>query len=134
MKKYLGRLFGLVPVTALAVLAACGGGGDSPPPPATYTVGGTLSGMATSKYIILQNNGGNDINLVGNGSFTFTNPLTTGSSYNVTVLTQPVGQTCVVANGSGTVGGNNVTNVSVTCNNNASSNWGELIWGVDNWA
>ncbi|MGN6520131.1 MAG: hypothetical protein ACTHK2_11980, partial [Dokdonella sp.] len=35
----------------------------------------------------------------------------------VTVGTQPSGQTCSVANGSGTVSGANVTNVAVTCAN-----------------
>ena len=37
------------------------------------------------------------------------------SPYGVTVLTQPAGQTCTVANGSGIVGPAAVTNVAITC-------------------
>ena len=44
-------------------------------------------------------------------------PLANGAGYNVTVQTQPAnpGQTCSVANGTGTVSGANVTGVSVNC-------------------
>ena len=38
----------------------------------------------------------------------------------MTVKTSPAGQSCTVANGSGTVGSANITNVAVTCTNNAS--------------
>jgi len=43
--------------------------------------------------------------------------IANGAAYAVTVGTQPSGQTCSVANGSGTVSGANVTNVAVTCAN-----------------
>ena len=33
----------------------------------------------------------------------------------MTVKTNPTGQTCSVANGAGTIGSANVTNVAVTC-------------------
>jgi uncharacterized repeat protein (TIGR03803 family) len=80
-----------------------------------YTVGGTVSGLASGQSLTLQDNGGDDLVVTANGSFTFSNPLTTGASYAVTVLTQPSGQTCTVANGSGTVADSNITNVAVTC-------------------
>jgi hypothetical protein len=38
-----------------------------------------------------------------------------GSGYSVTTETPPAGETCVVTNGSGTVGNANVTNITVTC-------------------
>ncbi|HRN59797.1 MAG TPA: hypothetical protein PLI44_06125, partial [Chiayiivirga sp.] len=41
--------------------------------------------------------------------------LPSGTAYAVTVSAAPAGQTCSVANGSGTVAGANVTNVDVTC-------------------
>jgi hypothetical protein len=41
--------------------------------------------------------------------------FSSGSTYVVTVLTQPTGQTCSVSTGVGTVSGNNVSNVAVTC-------------------
>src|SRR6266704_3863803 len=79
----------------------------------TFTVGGTVSGL--SGTVVLRNNGGNDLTVSANGSFTFPAPVAQGSPYAVTVLTQPAGQSCSVANGTGTVAGANITNVAVTC-------------------
>ncbi len=79
---------------------------------ATYTVGGTVSGL-TAGGLFLQN-GSDQLGISQNGIFTFPTPVNSGSSYNVTVLSQPNGQTCTVSNGSGTATAT-VTNVSVTC-------------------
>jgi hypothetical protein len=79
----------------------------------TFSVGGTISGL--SGTVVLENNAGNDLSTTANGTFAFSTPLVQGAAYNVTVKTNPAGQTCTVANPSGTVGTANVTNVSVTC-------------------
>ena len=79
----------------------------------TYTIGGTVSGLTGT--VILQNNSGDSLSVAANGSFTFATPLADGATYNVTVRTNPSGQTCTVANGTGTVHAANVTSVSVTC-------------------
>ena len=50
------------------------------------------------------------------GAFSFT--ATEGDSYEVTVVSDPDDQTCVVANGSGTAGTEDINNVAVACNNN----------------
>lgn len=84
-----------------------------------YTVGGTVSGL--SGTVILLNNGADADTITSNGSFTFTTPVAEGSPYNVTVGTQPSGQTCIVTNGSGTMMGGNVTNVSVSCTTNSTT-------------
>jgi hypothetical protein len=83
---------------------------------ATYTVGGTVSGLVGTG-LVLQNNGGDNLTITANGPFTFATALPDLSPYNVTVLTQPTGpaQVCTVTNGSGTISGANVTNVQVTC-------------------
>jgi hypothetical protein len=81
-------------------------------PPATYTVGGTVSGLTGS--VTLQNNVGDDIIKTTNDGFTFT-AQAEGSDYAVTVSSQPSGQTCSVGNGSGTNITANITNVSVAC-------------------
>jgi hypothetical protein len=78
-----------------------------------YTVGGTVSGL--SGTVILQNDGSDNDTVTSNGPFTFATPVAEGSPYNATVLMQPTAQTCTVINGSGTMGGSNVTNVSVSC-------------------
>jgi hypothetical protein len=83
----------------------------------TFTIGGSVSGLLGDR-LVLQNNGGNNLEITSNGSFTFTQPLASGANYSVTVQTQPTSppQTCSVSNGSGQVGSANVTNVAVTCN------------------
>jgi len=81
-----------------------------------FTVGGTVDNLAGSA-LVLQNNGGGDVRLdSGATSFTFA-PAPSGTPYNVTVAAQPTGpaQSCTVANPSGTLGGENVNNVLVSC-------------------
>jgi len=104
--------------SALLALSACGGrvgggGGAGPGPASSFTIGGTTSGLSGS--VVLQNNGGDNLSISANGGFTFAAALTNSSSYAVTVLTQPAGQTCTVASGAGTVAGANITNIAVTC-------------------
>jgi alpha-tubulin suppressor-like RCC1 family protein len=104
------------------VLAACGGGGSSATPPpaaATYTVGGTVTGHTSA--VVLANAGVNTTVAAGTGTFTVLSAAANGASYAVTVATQPTGQTCTVANGSGTVASANVANIAVTCTTNAAS-------------
>lgn len=80
----------------------------------SFTVGGTVIGMSTGP-IVLRNNGGNDLSRSADGTFTFTTPVASGQPYDVTIATQPPGQICVVANGSGTIGNAAVTDISVLC-------------------
>jgi hypothetical protein len=101
------------------VVAGCGGSGDAsgdaPELPAsnTYSIGGTVSGLSATG-LVLHNNGGNALNVSGNGAFTFTARLQAGAGYAVTVAAQPGGQTCAVTQGNGTAHGG-VTNVVVNC-------------------
>jgi hypothetical protein len=81
----------------------------------TYTIGGTLSGLVTAQFVTLLDNGGSALKLTKNGTFTFKTALASGKAYNVTISVQPVGETCAVTNGSGTVGTSNVTTVKVAC-------------------
>lgn len=84
--------------------------------PTTYTVAGSVSGL-TSTGLVLSLNSGAQTSPVASGasSFTFATGLANSAAYAVTVGTQPAGQTCSVTNGSGTISGANVTNVSVNC-------------------
>jgi hypothetical protein len=66
--------------------------------------------------LILQNNGGDDLPIDGNGEFTFDTPQTPGDTYHVTVLQQPSNdQTCSVARGEGIAGTTDVTSIIVSC-------------------
>jgi len=88
--------------------------------PPTFTVGGTVSGLTS--ILVLQNNGGDDLTVTSDGPFTFSTPLQNSDPYQVTVKTQPPGQTCTVVNGSGAIAGADVTTVAVTCVNIPPSN------------
>lgn len=78
-----------------------------------YSVGGNITGL--SGTVTLQNNSVNPTPISTDGSFTFSTPIAQGSPYSVTVGTQPVNQNCTVTNGSGIIGGADVTNVTVAC-------------------
>ncbi|MFI4919704.1 MAG: hypothetical protein ACHP65_09135 [Legionellales bacterium] len=78
-----------------------------------FIVSGTVSGLVGT--VILQNNSSDAQSISANGNFTFSSPIATGSPYIVAVQTQPADQTCMVTNGSGTMGDANVTDITVTC-------------------
>lgn len=100
----LTRAFGIL--LSAAMVAACGGGSG-----VAYTVGGIISGLTGS--VVLES-GGVSKSFSTNGAQTLTAPIPDGTSYNLTVRTQPTGQTCTVSNGLGTVHAD-VSNVLVSC-------------------
>lgn len=81
-----------------------------------YSIGGSISGL-TSSGLVLANGVGTVSPRSGANSFTFANKSAAGGSYAVTVQSNPMGQICTVTNGTGTVGSQSVTNVSVSCSN-----------------
>ncbi len=110
MKWNFGNLSFLVMVFSSLLLTGCGGDDNT----SDYAIGGTVSGL-TGEGLVLQNNGGDDLSITSNGRFTFSTRLESGSSYTITIATQPTGQTCSVSNGSGTLEGHDVTNVLINC-------------------
>ncbi|HEY6619184.1 MAG TPA: hypothetical protein VIY68_06555 [Steroidobacteraceae bacterium] len=83
----------------------------------TYSIGGRVTGL-TGSGLVLQDNAGNDLAVAAASStFTFSTPIASGASYQVTVKTQPTAptQTCAVTAATGTVVSSNITNVVVTC-------------------
>lgn len=92
-------------VTNISLMAVVG---------STFSVEGTVTGL-TTLGLVLQNNAGDDLDVFTNGNFLFDTRLDDGSAYAVTVLTNPTGQTCSVTNGSGTISGAGVTDVTVAC-------------------
>ncbi len=78
-----------------------------------YTVGGTVTGLAAGKQLVLQNNAGNNLTITNNGHFNFTTPLIDGDAYDVTVLTQPEGQICIVQQAGGIISDANIDHVTI---------------------
>lgn len=98
---------------------------DQPPlpPPASYTLGGSVSGLAGSGLVLRDVLGGGTLTPVADGSFVLATPLPNGSAYDLRVDVQPnnPAQNCVVANGSGSIAGANVSNVTITCSTVAAN-------------
>ncbi len=78
----------------LAVLAACSNGrgsvdSEQPPPSggaqSGFTVSGTVAGL-DGDGLVVQLNGGNDLAVPNNGTFTFTTQLANAAAYSVAVL------------------------------------------------
>ena len=81
----------------------------------TYTVGGSVTGLGSGKSLVLQNNGGDDLTVSSNDTFTFATPVASGSSYTVSVLTPPTDQNCSIGNSQNTIAGENISDVTVVC-------------------
>ena len=116
--------FRLLAYTACMVgLGACGGGIDG-------SIGGTLSGLTTGSTVTLVDNGTDTLTLSADGTFTFADTIADSGAYNVSVQTQPTGETCIVVDGSCTVDatGDPVTAVEVTCS--TSSSLGGTVSGL----
>ena len=113
---------GFVAIATSALLSACGGdgGGGANPPgggspaPTTYAVGVTVNGLSGTG-LKLQDNGVDTLPVGASGTFAFNGRLAAGAAYAVTVLAQPGGQTCTVANGSGTIAAADVSGIVVAC-------------------
>jgi len=84
----------------------------------SYTVGGTVNGLAGSG-LVLQNTNGDQLPIAGTNTVDFTMGLSLddGSSYQITIATQPSSppQICTVTNGQGALNGSNVSDVSINC-------------------
>ncbi|HEY1043097.1 MAG TPA: hypothetical protein VGE60_04465 [Telluria sp.] len=79
-----------------------------------YTVGGKVTGLTVDDLVLA--NGSNGTVLLKKTMTTYElPPVKDGDTYGVTVLKQPAGLFCTVANGVGVMGEAKVTNVDVTC-------------------
>ncbi len=83
-----------------------------------YHVSGAVTGLLSGEsFTLLMNGGSNDTITFADPNFDWT--LNDGSTYAVTVsggsVVPGIGKTCSVTNGSGTIAGANVTNVTVSC-------------------
>jgi N-acetylneuraminic acid mutarotase len=115
-------LRGVTLVTAVVALVACGGGKSSTS--SSYTVGGTISGLNASGVVLIYNGSTTLTVLTGVTTWVFPSAFASGSSYAVTVLTQPTGELCeVTSGGSGTALTANVTDVTVVC-----TDYGQWTW------
>lgn len=92
---------------------------------AQYSVGGSITGLSQSGLMLAS--GSNSVSVAaGATSFTLPTLLASGAMYSVTVKMQPLGQTCVARDESGTIAQANVTSVQVSCTLNTYSIGGTI--------
>lgn len=85
-----------------------------------YSIGGTISGLNASGLVL--SDGSNTLSLNSStSSFTFTSKKSSGSSYAVSVQSNPTGQQCTVTNGTGTSITSNISNIAIDCSYVVSS-------------
>jgi N-acetylneuraminic acid mutarotase len=121
-------LLGLGLMTAGLALVGCGGGKKSSTP-GSYTVGGTISGLNAGSVVLVYNGSVTLTVSTGVTTWVFPSPFAAGSSYSVTVASQPTGELCeVTSGGSAAALVADVTTVTVVC-----SDYGQWTWqgGLD---
>ena len=112
-----------VPLIAL-LLAACGGGGGAtnsttPVLVATYSVGGTVTGLTPGNSITITNNGTDNLTLSGasgvSQTFTFATKLPNGATYKLTLSTTSPNsvQPCTSIYGTGVINGADVPGINL---------------------
>ena len=108
-------VMGTAAVTSVAVTCS-----DQP-----YTLGGTVTGLTVAGLVLA--NGTDTVPVPANAAtFTLPTRVDFSSTYTVTVASQPVGLTCSVSNGHGTMPAANLTGVTVTCSANAYTLGGSI--------
>lgn len=84
----------------------------------THALGGSVSGLTGTVVLVA---GTHSVTVTADGPFTFSESVPSGTSYVVSVQSQPSGQSCTVTGGSGTMGDADVTSVVVTCSTVAAA-------------
>jgi len=105
-------------LTILAAITFTGCGGTSmsstgTTTPQNFTISATVTGLASGTTLVLQDNLTGQLTFTSNATQSFTNQYASGSSYSVSVLTQPTGQTCTPGS---TASGTITADVTVTVN------------------
>jgi hypothetical protein len=85
------------------------------------TVGGSISGLERATGLVLADGTSTYAVPAGATSFTLDTPQSSGSPYVVRVQSQPTGMTCSVSRALGTMPTHSVTDVSITCSDEADS-------------
>ncbi len=108
-------LFGIAAVT---MVTGCGHDGTGSKSPVTYSIGGMISGLQGAG-LVLQNNGETNLEISGNGAFSFANEAHSGQAYSVSIASHPdePAQICEISNASGIVTDQDIGNLTVTCTN-----------------
>lgn len=78
-----------------------------------HALGGTVTGLTGNNLVLV--NGADRVAVPAGATSFAMAKVNEDAPYGIIILTQPDNQTCTVANGTGTMGAKDVTNVAVTC-------------------
>ena len=82
----------------------------------THALGGTVSGL-TGELVVVN---GTDRVVIPAGATSFAMAkVPQDGAYGIAILSKPANQTCTIANGTGTMGANDINNVAITCTTNS---------------
>jgi len=99
-----------------AIVMACSGGALAPS--AGIVLGTVTTGLGAGKSLrLIESSNADTITITANGNYQFSPSY--AQRYDVSILTQPIGQTCNLANASGALIYGNTPPVIVTCANSA---------------
>lgn len=102
---------------SILLLAACSEGGkntqSSNPVVASYSIGGTVSGLKGTLQLKLNNL--ESLNVSANSNFVFDTNLEEGDSYAVKITQSPSNQACALTNQNGKVSNKNISSIKVVC-------------------
>ena len=102
--------------SAIAIgLSGCGGSTTI----SAISLSGYVNGL-TADGLVLINAGSTVAPTIAVPNFTFPWRVNVNAAYSISVLTQPPGQTCTIAKGSGVASSSDITEIVVTCVGNHS--------------
>lgn len=92
----------------------------------SYTVGGTLSGLAAGQQFTLLDNASDSLVVTANGTASFASTVAQGASYVLTFQAQPASQTCSVSENSGVGTQATATVTKIVCSSSSATIGGTL--------
>lgn len=96
-------------------------------------IGGSAGGITASGLSLKLSAGSQNqtLAITRNGSWDFPQPVPPGTSYVVSINSQPNGQNCTLSHASGTTAQRNVVDVDVFCTSGDALRWDSGTWGQD---
>lgn len=82
--------------------------------PARFEIGGRVANLLGTG-LILELDGGEQLTFDADATFAFDEARLDGADYTVTIATQPATQACVIRNGAGTIGADDIDDIEVEC-------------------
>lgn len=96
-------------------------------------LGGTVTGLSGGSLVLHLSAGAINENrsIARNGPYRFAASIPPGTAYTVSIDTQPNGQSCGLANATGTMGSTSIDTADASCGASPDLIWNQGNWGQD---